>query len=182
MSVWKLAEAAAKFAATQAAVAEAEHAALEAAAQLVENRAKSLIGAPHSFWPPLAPSTLAHKDGINTPLLESGAMRSSIEHQVIGSSAFVGSDSAVAEIQELGTSRIPPRSFLAHSAAESGEEIAKMTAKMVGSAIGASLSGRSIEAEILKIAGEALHRVWEDVKDLADPEEPSEAEKARRGR
>jgi HK97 gp10 family phage protein len=180
MSVWKLAEAAAKFAAAQAAVAEAEHAALEAAAQLVENRAKNLIGAPHSFWPPLAPSTLAHKDEINTPLLESGAMRSSIEHQVIGSSAFVGSDSAVAEIQELGTSRIPPRSFLAHAAAESGPEIAKLTANVVGGAIAASLAGHSVEAEILKIAGEALHHVWESAKDLVEPDDETEAERARR--
>jgi hypothetical protein len=180
MSVWKLAEAAAKFAAAQAAVAEAEHAALEAAAQLVEGRAKGYLGVPHDWWPPLKPETIARKDGVNSPELESGAMRSSIEHQVIGSSAFVGSDSAVAELQELGTSRIPPRSFLAHSAAESGEEIAKMTAKMVGSAIGASLSGRSIEAEILKIAGEALHRVYETGKELIEPDDETEAERARR--
>jgi hypothetical protein len=93
----------------------------------------------------------------------------------------VGSNDPVAVLQELGSSRnLPPRSFLAHAAMESGPEIAKMTAKVVGSAIGAALGGHSVEHEILKLVGEVAHRVYDDVKELAAPEDETEAAKARR--
>jgi phage gpG-like protein len=174
-----LLEAIARFAAAQAAVKAAEHESLEAAAQMVENRAKGYIGHPHAWWPPLTDETLKRKDGVNTPLLESGAMRNSIEHTVEFPSAFVGSNSDTAVFQELGTSRgLPPRSFLGHAAMESGEEIAKMTAKIVGGAIGASLGGHSIEHKIFELLREVAH----EVMDVAEPLMPdeTEAEKARR--
>ena len=177
-----LLEAIARIAVAEANVKMAEHEALEAAAQMVENRAKGYLGHPHDWWPPLSPATLKRKDNVNSPELESGAMRDSIEHTVEFPSAFVGSNSDIAVLQELGSSRnLPPRSFLAHAAMESGPEIAKLTAKMVGSAIGASLGGHSIEAEILKLIGHVAHEVWEDAKELVEPdEETEEAEKARR--
>jgi hypothetical protein len=174
-----LLEAIARFAAAQAAVNAAEHEALEAAAQMVQNRAKGYIGHPHAWWPPLTDETLKRKDNVNSPELESGAMRDSIEHTVEFPSAFVGSNSDTAVVQELGTSRgLPPRSFLGHAAMESGEEIAKMTAKMVGSAIGATLAGRSIGGEffeLLKFAGEAFEPIKEKVTEAVTPED----EKAR---
>ena len=49
---------------------------------MVKERAKGLIGHPNDSRPPLAPETLKRKDGINTPLLETGEMRDSIEHVV----------------------------------------------------------------------------------------------------
>ena len=81
-----LAEAAARFAAAAVDIEAAKHAALEEACQIVEERAKGLIGHPNTSWPPLAPETLKRKDNINTPLLETGEMRDLIEHVVVDSS------------------------------------------------------------------------------------------------
>jgi hypothetical protein len=115
MGIMNLVEAAARFAAAAADIEVAKRAALEEACQLVEERAKSLIGVPHAEWPPLQPETIARKDGVNSPLLETGEMRDSIHHTVVDSShGYVGSNEDKAVWQELGTSRgIPPRSFLA---------------------------------------------------------------------
>ena len=180
MSVWKLAEAAAKFAAAEAAVEKAECAAIEAACRMVQERSKLLIGVPKPEWPPLAPSTLRAKGGINTPLLETGKLRSSIEFTVIDSRhGEVGTNDPVAEFHEFGTSRgLPPRPFLSLAAQQAGPAVAMLVARTIGGAIGASLGGHSIEAEILKHVGEALHHVWEDVKELAEPEDETEAVKA----
>jgi hypothetical protein len=63
----------------------------------------------------LGPDAVArHGD---TPLLETGDLRSSIHHKAeltaAGAEGVVYSDSEIAVYQELGTSRgIPPRSFL----------------------------------------------------------------------
>jgi hypothetical protein len=87
----------------------AKRAALEEACLIVKGRAKDLIGVPQPSWPPLAPETLKRKDGINTPLLESGLLRSSLAHTVIDSNhAEVGSDLDRAVWMELGTSRGTP--------------------------------------------------------------------------
>jgi hypothetical protein len=102
----------------------AEHIALERAAIIIETEAKSYIGFEHGWWPPLAESTLANK-AANTPLLETGEMRDSIEHMVAGQEAHIGSNNMKAVWQELGTSRgIPPRSFLLHAAVEKGPDVA----------------------------------------------------------
>jgi hypothetical protein len=62
-----------------AGLAGAEHKALEQVAQMVEGEAKRVIGTYDYGWPQLAASTLAKK-AANTPLLETGDMRDSIEH------------------------------------------------------------------------------------------------------
>jgi phage gpG-like protein len=179
--VMNLLEAAARFAATEAAVREAEHAALEAAAELVKNRAKGYIGHPHDWWAPLTDETLKSKDGVNSPLLETGQLRDSIESTVEFPSAYVGSNDERALWHELGTSHVPPRSFLAHSAQESGPEIEKMVAKVVGGAIAASIGGsRILEAiEIAKFLAEAFEPVVDAAKDLATPETEEERERRR---
>jgi phage gpG-like protein len=171
LATMNLLEAIARMAAAQAAVAEAEHAALEAAAKMVETRAKGMIGHPNPGWPPLAESTLQHKGGLNMPLLETGQLRSSIESTVVFPSAFVGSNDDRAVWHETGTSHVPPRSFLAAACAEEGPAIAGTVAKTVGSAIGASLAGHSVEAEILKLAGEALHKLWDTATEDIMPDE-----------
>jgi hypothetical protein len=52
---------------------------------------------------PLAPELA--KDGVNTPLLETGEMRASIEWNADAHHGFVGSNNDKAIWQELGTSR-----------------------------------------------------------------------------
>lgn len=115
----------------------AEHQAMEQAALVVEKRAKAILGeyqaqgGPFAAWAELADSTKAdrvrHGFPENEPLLRTGHMRDSIDHKVIGNrDAVVGSDDPIAEYQELGTSRIPPRSFLGAAAVQKGPEVAQI--------------------------------------------------------
>ena len=139
---------------------------------MVKERAKGLIGHPNDSWPPLAPETLKRKDGVNTPLLETGEMRDSIEHVVADSShGYVGSNDDKAVWQELGTSRgIPPRSFIGLAAHLEGPNVAKVAGKTLVAAIGAGLAGRRVHEffEIAHIAAEAFHKVGETASDLLD--------------
>ena len=108
----------------------AEQRGLEKAAVIVEKEAKRVIGTYDYGWTPLAESTLAHKKA-DTPLLETGAMRDSIQHTVRGRAANIGSNSDIAVYQELGTAKIPARSFLAGAAAHKGKEVANAIGKEV---------------------------------------------------
>ena len=174
-SFMNLAESAARFAAAAADIEAAKLAALEEACQLVEERAKGLIGHPNSQWPPLAAETLKRKDNVNTPLLETGEMRefdrARCRRLVHG---YVGSNDDKAVWQELGTSRgIPPRSFIGLAAHLEGPNVAKVAGKTLVAAIGAGLAGRRVHEffEIAHIAAEAFHKVGETASDLLTPEE-----------
>ena len=114
---------------------------LEKAARLIEKEAKSEIGeyqpekGPFEAWQDLATSTVTGKlqagFEVEKPLLRTGDMRDSLQHQVQvhgpgEGEAHVGSDSPVAVYQELGTSRIPPRSFLGGAAFAKAPEVRKI--------------------------------------------------------
>lgn len=124
-----------------------EHELLEDACKDIEKRAKEKIGnyqaeaGPFAAWAPLAESTKAGRTSAgfseDDPLLRTGDMRDTIEHKVVRSVGHVGSDSDIALYQELGTDRIPARSFLGGSAFEAEPEI---RAK-VGATYTAFLSG-----------------------------------------
>jgi phage gpG-like protein len=119
LKIMNLAQAAARMAAAEADLEAARAPMLAAACQMVAEKSRSLIGVPNDHWQPLKPETIARKDGVNTPLLETGEMRSSIEWNADSNHGYVGSNSDVAVVQELGTSRgLPPRSFLALAAQE----------------------------------------------------------------
>ena len=95
---------------------------LEIAAVAIEEGAKEAIGTYAYGWAPLAPSTL-EKKAADTPLLETGQLRDSITHSVDANEARVGSNEDTAVWQELGTSHIPPRSFLVETATRKREQI-----------------------------------------------------------
>lgn len=99
------------------------HEKLEHVAEHVEHKAKERIGHEHADWPPLAESTVRDRVSKgyspNEPLLRTGKLRDSIHKEVHAFEAVIGSDSEVAVAQELGTDKIPPRSFLATAAMES---------------------------------------------------------------
>jgi hypothetical protein len=95
---------------------------LEKFGEVVEIAAKAELGHYQPSWPMLAPSTIADKEAkgfpVPSPLLRTGEMRDSIKHEVDPFSAFamavtVGSTDKRALWQEMGTSRIPPRPFIA---------------------------------------------------------------------
>lgn len=106
----------------EVAIAATTHRALEKAARIVEKDAKGQIGTyqgavgPFQDWAELAEST--KEDRIrrgytaNDPLLRDGKLRDSIQHEVEGHEAVIGSKSDIAAYQEFGTPTIPPRPFM----------------------------------------------------------------------
>lgn len=83
-------------------------------------------------WKELAPSTKSERERLgyppNEPLLRSGGLRDTIKSEVKGLTAVIGSDSDIMVWQELGTSRIPPRSALGTEAYNAKHEIYKFIA------------------------------------------------------
>jgi phage gpG-like protein len=125
-------------------------AALDRAAMIIQQEAKRVIGTYEYGWPRLKPSTIARKVPGDTPLLETGEMRDSIEYSVSedGKEAFVGSNNPKAVWQELGTSRgIPPRSFLMGAAMHKEAEVNAL----VGNTVHLSLT--MSDAELVDITG-----------------------------
>ena len=110
---------------TMAVTTVAEERGLEKAAVIIETEAKRVIGTYDYGWAPLKEATVARKANGDTPLIETGEMRDSIEHKVMGRHAYIGSNSDIAVYQELGTATIPARSFLGGAAAHKGHEAAK---------------------------------------------------------
>lgn len=107
--------------------AEAQHA-LRDGAKLVQDEAKAELGTyqsaagPFPAWQQLSPATLASKTGPG-PLVETGELRDSIEADVQHNSAFVGSDEPHAKPLELGTSKMPARSYLGRAAYVKSDEV-----------------------------------------------------------
>jgi HK97 gp10 family phage protein len=92
-----------------------QHHAMEKVGELIENTAKAAIGDPHNGmqWPPLKPETIARKANGDTPLLETGELRDSIEHKVLSHNhVAIGTNDPRAVFHEYGTRSIPPRPFL----------------------------------------------------------------------
>lgn len=112
---------------------EIEHAnkhALERVAKLVKKDAKQVLGTYEYGWPQLAESTQKQRERqgfpANEPLLRTGEMRDSIQYSYDHREARVGSNSDIAVYQELGTSKIPPRSFLKETLVRKMPEIEKI--------------------------------------------------------
>lgn len=136
-----MAEAISRFAAMAIHAELARHEALEKAAEIVEKEAKGMLGHEQPGWPALAEYTVAdrvqHGYAPDEPELRDGELRDSIGHKVEGHTAVVGSTSRIAVYQELGTSRMPPRSFLEAAAHRKADEVAhhmgrEVVAAMVG--------------------------------------------------
>lgn len=88
----------------------------------IEETAKEEIGVyqpavgPFEAWSPLAESTKADRvrSGYteDDPLLRSGDLKNSLESEVVGLAAIVGTKSEIGLWHEVGTDRIPPRPFI----------------------------------------------------------------------
>jgi len=121
--------------------AEAE--AMEKAAKLLEAESKRLIGFPQPSWPPLADVTIANKDGVNSPLLDTGEMQDSITHNSDRHEAYIGSDNKKLLFHEFGSdktgnawgSRNPPRPVLGLAVVNKGDEAARLVGREVLTAI-----------------------------------------------
>ena len=143
-----LLEAAALFNGMGHAITQASHKGLEHAAKVVEAEAKREIGdyqpdkGPFVAWAELADCTKADRASKgfpdNEPLLRTGAMRDSIQHtHKLMHEVEVGSDSLIAVYQELGTHKIPARSFLGGAAFTKSHEVkAILGQSVVGTIMG----------------------------------------------
>lgn len=135
------------------------HTGLVKTAELVQKTAQSEIGhlqpsvGPFPAWEELAESTKEDKErkgyvfnGEYNPLLRTGSLRDSIEYEISGAEAVIGSRSPIAAYQEFGTSRgIPPRPFMGPALFRNKDKIIAIfgTATIIGIA-----GGREIEASI----------------------------------
>jgi hypothetical protein len=77
-----LTEAAAKFAFAASELPKVNRQIIEAACRIVRDEAKGSLGTYQKGWPPLQPETIARKATGDSPLLETGEMRDSIEFTV----------------------------------------------------------------------------------------------------
>jgi len=128
---------------------------LEVVAKKIEATAKDEIGhyqpatGPFPEWAPLADTTEAEKARLgypsDAPLLREGQLRDSIEHEVSGLEAVVGSKSDIAAYQEFGTKTIPPRPFIGPAAFRNQKDIEKA----VGAAAVLGLAGGNPIAQSL---------------------------------
>ncbi|MBX9901253.1 MAG: hypothetical protein K2Y28_10785 [Burkholderiaceae bacterium] len=114
--------------------------ALAHAAELIEKTAKEEIGhyqpavGPFEAWQALAPSTLAHHAAMgvgDTPLLVTGELYASIEHELSGNEAVIGTKMEIGAYQEFGTDKIPPRPFMGPAAFKNKDKIERIMAKGV---------------------------------------------------
>jgi hypothetical protein len=133
---------------------EAESAILSKACLMVANAAKEALGTYEFGWVSLKPETIARKMRGDSPLLETGELRDSIEWNSSGRVGHVGSNLDKAVWMELGTSKIPPRSFLAAAAMQQENLIHEMAAKVVR----AVMRGESLGSEMRELL-HVLHMV-----------------------
>lgn len=167
MSVFSLLEFAAGLEALGLGLEATEAEVLAKSCQLLSTAAKDLIGVPKPEWPPLKPETLARKDGVNTPLLETGEMRDSIAWNSDAHEGYVGSNSEILRYQEFGTSRgIPPRPVLGLAAAQNEREVERIAEKAVSAAFGGALGGVGEILHALREAGHHLHKAGEGANEL----------------
>lgn len=170
MTVYSVLGFVAKLGAIEADLKITGHAIVARACQMVADEAKRVIGEGYDYWPALQPETLARKM-MNTPLLEAGELRGSIEWNASGNEGHVGSNLDKAVWHEFGTSHIPPRSFLAGAAMAMEDKIHKMAARAVMAVmLGKGLHGSEMAEliHLLKHVGHALKEAADTVLDGPD--------------
>jgi hypothetical protein len=151
---------------------------IEQACKIIQKRAKASIGQEHpGIWAPLAPSTLADKAkagySVPKPLLRTGELRGSIEYTVTGNEGCVGSNDPVAVYQEMGTSRIPPRSFLRSAAISSEPKIHRLAAAVTMAAFAGHGRNARDAREMLHLLHKAGHALKEFGEDLLGDDDDS---------
>ncbi len=139
-----------------AAARAAQRPAMARACAIVQREARDAVGhgeqahGPFPAWPALAEATQRERvrEGFtpDAPLLRSGSLRESIGVAVAdsgrgGVEGVVGSESEVAVFQELGTARIPPRSFLGASALRVADQVAGEFGRVVAAALAGRAAG-----------------------------------------
>lgn len=123
---------------------------LERAAVLIEKSAKEEIGhyqpdvGPFPEWAQLAESTEAQKAAhgypTGAPLLRTGALQKSIQHEVHPLEAIIGSTDEVMTYHEFGTSKMPPRPVMGPALFKNIAEVQRL----IGGAAAEGLAGGQV--------------------------------------
>jgi hypothetical protein len=110
----------------------------------LDGTANAALAEAASFIGEAVREALSHAPGERHvyPWRQSGTLQGSIEVTAEGPQAAIGSADPVAVWQEHGTSRMPPRPFLAPIAAANAERAAAAIGVAVSGAIGAALGER----------------------------------------
>ncbi|OGB23355.1 MAG: hypothetical protein A3I66_01435 [Burkholderiales bacterium RIFCSPLOWO2_02_FULL_57_36] len=143
------------FATLEVAVQKSAERALDRSLQVIEETAKAEIGhyqpaaGPFNEWAQLAESTLKHHERMgvgDSPLLVTGELYASIEHERSGGEGVVGTKLEKGKWQEFGTDKIPPRPFMGPAAYVNKENIEKIMARGVTAGLigGNALLGHDI--------------------------------------
>jgi HK97 gp10 family phage protein len=149
---------------------EASRLIVRQACVMVAAEAKRVIGTDGYNWPTLSEHTKKTQPGM---LLETGEMRASIEWSTShdGMEGYVGSNNDKAVWQELGTSRIPPRSFLAGALHHEAPEIVKMAGKVARATIAPGGLRGSEFMELLHVLKHVGHELAETFKEAVEPDD-----------
>jgi phage gpG-like protein len=115
--------------------------AMEKAAAMLETEAKHVIGS--NALASNAEATLAHKDGVNTPGVDTGETRDSITHNSDRHEAYIGSNDERLKWLEYGTGKVgsawggpnPPRPVLGITVLRKGDEAAEIVGQAIARAI-----------------------------------------------
>ena len=137
---------------------EADKKSLERATKLLQKKVKEKYGeyqpgaGPFMAWAELAESTKQDRErqgySEDEPLLRKGDVRDSVERLVKDREGFVGSDSQIAEWEELGTKNMPPRSTMGSAGVENAEKIRDICGQeTVIALVGANVFQGRIEIE-----------------------------------
>jgi phage gpG-like protein len=177
---YSLIEFAAKLAIASAEMEIATREVIAAACAILAEEAKSLIGVPHPEWPALAAVTLERKDGVNSPLLESGEMRDSIAWNSDAHEGYVGSNDPLLRFHEFGSDKAgaawggpnPPRPVLGLALLKKEKEIYAMAGR---AAMAAMLGGGAYVAEMahlkhmIRELGHLAREIGKDAREILTP-------------
>jgi hypothetical protein len=157
MKLLTLLEAFAKFAEASHHMHVAGPLIVEEACRMVAREAKRVLGTYDYGRKKLKLSTVSRK-GKDTPGVNTGEMRDSIQWTAKGLEGQVGSNSQKAVWFELGTKNQPPRSFLVGAVRSKGRSIRKMAGQTVVQTIAAHGPGLH---DVIHIAKKLGHKAKE---------------------
>jgi hypothetical protein len=139
--------------------------------------ARDIIGVPQPGWPALSAVTLSRKIA-NTPLLDTGEMKDSIQWNVDAHEGYIGSNNPKLKWHEFGTNKEgaawgspnPPRPVLALASIRKEEKIYAMAARAVMAIVAGGGIGSAEWREFLHVLRE-FRDIAHEVNDvLTDPE------------
>ena len=140
----------------------AHEASVAQACALLAEQCRLVLGTYTYGWPPLQPTTIARKATGDSPLLETGELRASIEWNADERQGYVGSDNPKMVWHEWGTSRVPPRPVLGPSIEAARPAVEKMFGKIAAAVASGDLAELKHLLHLLKhLAKDAKEAVEE---------------------